>query len=81
MAEQILHKFSIMLGMQDKHHTTNPLMLFLKHEGVLFHRIRQNFHKSLIIIVYLSIFLCTEQKATDDCAGTVRFLNVCQVFG
>ena len=40
-----------------------------------------NFHKRLIKIIGLSVFLCTEKKAADDCAGTVRFLNACQVFG
>ena len=42
---------------------------------------RQNFHKRLIEIINFSVFLCTEQKTADDRAGTMRFLNVCQVFG
>ena len=45
------------------------------------HRIRQNLYKRLIEIINFSVFLCTEQKTANDRAGTVQFLNVCQVFG
>lgn len=30
-----------------------------------------DFYKRLIEIICLSVFLCTEQKAADDCTGTV----------